>query len=103
MIPDKVLIAGVEYQVNEVDTVIIDGSTNYAGSCDYVCSEIQLLKNLSKTKKEQTLIHEILHACFHEAGFNEQDEDVINRVSIVLYQVIKDNNFNFGKADIAER
>lgn len=51
---------------------------------------------MSPTKKEQVLIHELLHACIAEAGFDEQDEDVVNRVSIVLYQVLKDNAFDFS-------
>jgi len=52
---------------------------------------------MSRDKKEQTLLHEMLHACFNEAGFDEQDEDVVNRLGIVLYQVLKDNNLSFGK------
>lgn len=95
MIPQKINVAGIDYQVKEVDTVIIGDSTSYAGSCDYVKSEIQLLTSLSQTKKEQTLVHELLHACFNEAGFNEHDEDLVNRVSIVLYQVLKDNRLSF--------
>ncbi|CAM3730299.1 hypothetical protein MEZE111188_05645 [Mesobacillus zeae] len=89
-------MAGVEYKVVEVENVIIDGSVNYAGSCSYSASKIEILNSLSETKKEQTLVHEMLHACFNEAGFNEQDEDVVNRVSIVLYQVLKDNKLYFG-------
>lgn len=89
-------VAGIEYTVEEVDTVIIDGSTSYAGSCNYASSEIQLLSSLTKAKKEQTFIHELLHACYNEAGFDEQDEDVINRVGIVLYQVLKRNKLYFG-------
>lgn len=95
MIPAKIIVAGIGYEITEVDTVVINGSTEYAGSIDYSNSEIELLKSLSKTKKEQTLVHEVLHACFHEAGFNEQDEDVVNRVGIVLYQVLKDNDLSF--------
>ena len=95
--PEKVIVSGVEYQVKEVDLVVVGDSTSYIGSCDYMSSEIQVIKGLTKTRKEQTLVHEILHACFHEAGFNEQDEDVVNRVGIVLYQVLKDNDLNFSR------
>lgn len=49
------------------------------------------------TKKEQTFVHELLHACFNEAGFNEQDEDMINRVGVMLYQVLKDNYLDFNE------
>ncbi len=100
MIPEKIIVAGIEYEVEEVEMVIVNDNINYAGSCSEANSEIKLLKSLSKTKKEQTLVHEILHACFYEAGFDEHDEDVINRVSNVLYQVLKDNDFSFMKKTI---
>lgn len=64
MIPDKVKVAGIEYQVQEVE--------------------------------EQVFIHELPHGCLYEAGIEEQEEDIINRVSIVLYQVLKDNKLYFG-------
>ena len=49
--------------------------------------------DLYKDRKEQVLVHEVLHGCFWEAGIEEQDEDVINRVSIVLHQILKENDF----------
>ena len=60
-------------------------------------STIEIDNGLSNERKEQTLVHEILHACFKDAGFEDQDEDVINRVGIVLYQVLKDNKLYFGE------
>jgi len=95
MILDKIKVAGIDYEVEEVDVVILEGNTNYAGSCLYIESKIELLKDLPITKKEQTLVHEIIHACLFEAGFNEHDEYLVNRLGIVLYQVLKDNNLNF--------
>jgi hypothetical protein len=97
MIPSKVIVAGVEYKVVEVENVIVNGSVDYVGSCSYGNTEIEILSRLSETKKEQTLVHEILHACFNEAGFDEQDEDTIKRVSNVLYQVLKENKLYFGE------
>jgi len=98
MIPNKVNVAGIEYEIEEVENVIIDGSVNYAGSCSYVESKIQILKDLAPTKKEQVFIHELLHACFFEAGFGDHDEDIVNRVGIVLYQVLKNNDLSFAKS-----
>lgn len=94
-IPKKIKVAGINYQVKETDLVVINGSTDYVGSINQARAEIEVLNSLSKTRKEQTLVHEILHACFYEAGFDEHDEDVVNRVSVVLYQVLKDNDLNF--------
>lgn len=95
MIPNKIKVAGIDYHVEEVPVVVIGESTSYAGSCDYENTKIQLLESLPKTRKEQVLVHEILHACFHEAGIHDQDEDLVNRVGAVLYQVLKDNNLTF--------
>lgn len=95
MIPNKINISGIEYTVEEVDNVIIDGSNQFLGACYYTSAEIQVRSDLPQTKKEQTFVHEMLHAIFNEAGYSEQDEDMVNRVGIVLYQVLKNNTFNF--------
>jgi hypothetical protein len=58
---------------------------------------IELDLSLCRTRKEQTFVHELLHACFKEAGYDEQDEEMIDRVSTVLYQVLKDNQLELGK------
>ncbi|WP_273129975.1 hypothetical protein [Bacillus weihaiensis] len=96
MIPNKIKVAGIDYAVLLKNFIEINGDRNYQGSCSYVDSEIEVLDGLSEDKKEQTFIHELTHAIFHEAGFKEQDEDMVNRVGIVLYQVLKDNKLYFG-------
>ncbi|MFY2157868.1 ImmA/IrrE family metallo-endopeptidase [Cytobacillus firmus] len=97
MIPDKVKVAGIEYRVQEVEDM--DRQFDHLGLILYTKGVIKLDKNLSQDRKEQVFIHELLHGCFYEAGIEEQDEDIINRVSIVLYQVLKDNNLHFGKIE----
>lgn len=93
MIPQTVNIAGIEYDVINVEGIYDRFST--LGMVNYAKSVIELDNDMSQTKKEQTFIHEVLHACFTESGFEKQDEDMINRVSITLYQVLKDNNLSF--------
>lgn len=95
MIPDKVNVSGVNYNVEFVDRFV--ENHNLQGQVIYHKGLIQIDKNMSDDKKEQTFVHEMLHACFNEAGYIEQDEDIINRVSIVLYQVLKDNKIDFSK------
>lgn len=90
---DKIKVAGIDYLIQEVDEIDDDPGT--MGSCLYQKSTIKIKSNMSEHKKEQTLVHETLHACFNEAGFIDQDEDIINRVGIILYQVLKDNELNF--------
>ncbi|MBN6206375.1 hypothetical protein JYK21_07910 [Ralstonia pickettii] len=93
MIPKQVKIAGIEYNVAEIEG--INERFNTLGQINYHKGLIELDSDLSQSRKEQTFVHEILHGCFLEAGYEEQDEEVINRVGIVLYQVLKDNELTF--------
>lgn len=95
MIPLKVIVAGIDFEILEVKG--ITERFNVLGQVNYNKGQIELDQDMCKTKKEQVLIHEVLHACFNEAGYEEQDEDVVNRVSIVLYQVLKQNKLYFGE------
>ena len=94
MIPKKVNVAGIELDVREVEG--INERFNVLGQVNYDKGLIELDSAICKTKKEQVFIHEVLHACFNEAGYDEQDEGMINRVGIVLYQVLKQNKLYFG-------
>lgn len=90
-IPKTVKIAGIIYKVEEVeDLAAIQG---IIGRLLEDKAIISLEKSLSKERKEQVFVHEVLHGIFREAGFDSQDEDLINRVAIVLHQVLKDNDF----------
>lgn len=94
MLPNKVKVAGVDYQVIEVKE--IDDDPTIMGTCLYQKSTIKIKESLSDNKKEQTFVHELLHACFNEAGFQEQDEDLVNRLGVILHQVLKDNNLSLA-------
>ena len=85
-----------EFKVgNIIYDVVLDGDlmdgASALGSCDYMQSEIALYDRQSEQRMEQVLYHELTHAIFFEAGFDEQDEDMVNRLGIVLHQFIKDN------------
>jgi IrrE N-terminal-like domain len=95
MIPSKVKVAGIDYEVHEVDGIL--ERFNTLGQINYHKGIIELDSSLCQTRKEQTFVHELLHACFKEAGYDEQDEEMIDRVSTVLYQVLKDNQLELGK------
>jgi Zn-dependent peptidase ImmA (M78 family) len=95
MIPAEVKVAGVTYKVLEKEYVEFEQNKNYAGSCCYNESEINVLNTLSGTRKEQVFVHELVHAILMEAGYDEHDEDQVNRIGIVLHQVLKDNNLKF--------
>lgn len=91
-IPLVVKVGPVNYDVVEKSFIEIDGNRNYQGACFYADTTIEILEDISKERKSDVFIHELTHAIFYEAGFEEQDEDMINRVAKVLHQVIKDND-----------
>jgi hypothetical protein len=95
MIPSKVKVAGMEYEIEEIPD--IEEQFDTLGKIFYTKGKIKIDKNLSKDRKEQVFVHELLHGIFWEAGFEEQDEDMVNRVSMILYQVLKDNKLQFGE------
>lgn len=68
------------------------------GWCNYVKAKLEINNhNVSEQKQLQTIIHEMTHAIVHEAGlgFGEDEERVVNHLSLVLHQVLKDNDFSF--------
>ncbi|NGP45983.1 ImmA/IrrE family metallo-endopeptidase [Bacillaceae bacterium SIJ1] len=89
-LPERIKIAGVHYDVEP-----FEDEENY-GTCLYTKLLIRVDPRLKQRKQEQVLVHEMLHAIYLEAGYKEHDEEVIDRVSKVLYQVLCDNDFKFG-------
>jgi Zn-dependent peptidase ImmA (M78 family) len=86
---NSVKIAGVKYQVKFREKMLEDFGT--LGLCDYNNTIIYLDPTLSPERMQQVFIHELVHGILFEAGFDDQDEDFVNRVGIVLHQVLKDN------------
>ncbi|TKC15687.1 ImmA/IrrE family metallo-endopeptidase [Robertmurraya kyonggiensis] len=95
MVPNKVNIAGIEYMVNQVEGLAEEQEVQ--GQVFYHKGLIKIDANMTEDKKEQTFVHEMFHAIMEEAGFQEQEEETVSRLSNVLYQVLKDNSFAFGK------
>ncbi|WP_313150958.1 ImmA/IrrE family metallo-endopeptidase [Lysinibacillus capsici] len=95
-LPTEFKVAGVTYTVEEQENLIhIEEAW---GRIDFFNSHIRVDKALNDDRKIQSFVHEVTHAIFLEAGYKEQDEDMINRVAIVLHQVLKDNELNFLKS-----
>jgi hypothetical protein len=93
-IPNKVNVAGINYDVKETDNLSLDHGLG--GQILYEKGLIKIDSSMCEDKKEQIFVHEVLHSIFNEAGYDEQDEDQVNRLSIVLYQVLKENKLYFG-------
>ena len=89
---DKVKIGGIVYPIEIVND--FQGETGDWGQTNFKKSKITIDSNLDKQRLNQTLVQEIVHCIFEEAGL-EQEEDKVNRLGIVLHQVLKDNDFSF--------
>lgn len=94
---EKIKIGGMEYQVKEVKF----GESNVdvtLGECHFETANILINENLSDSRKEQTLFHELVHAMLFEAGSVEYDnEELVNQLGLIMYQVFKDNDFKSEK------
>ena len=89
---NKIKVCGMTYTLKIQEYFkAYDDDRNLWGYCDYEQQTIYIRESLSEQKKKQVLIHELTHAILHEAGYKEQDEDLVNRFSIILHQVVIDN------------
>lgn len=95
MIPNKVKVAGIDYQVIKKPYVEINNNRSYRGKCESNLGVIELSEGMGTDVEEQVFVHELVHACLDQAGYDEHDEDLVNRFSIVLHQVLKDNKIVF--------
>ncbi|WP_338651628.1 ImmA/IrrE family metallo-endopeptidase [Lysinibacillus sp. Y5S-8] len=92
-IPLQVNVAGIDYTVQYQEEILKKHSL--MGQVIYAESVIEIDQSMSKSKQEQVFVHELVHAMLNEAGYEEQDEEMVNRLSIVLYQVLKQNDLKF--------
>ena len=91
----SVKVGSVIYDVIEKDVIEIAGNKNYLGVCDYSKTTIEIAKNISDERKINTFVHELLHAILNEAGYEEYEEEFVERVASVLCQVLRDNDFGW--------
>lgn len=94
---EKVKVGGMTYKIKDVDELLHDSREVY-GLCETDELVIKMNKKYKGQRYNQTLIHEIMHAVVEEAGLSlENEEDVVNRLSLVWYQVLTENKFDFFK------
>lgn len=93
----KVKVGGVTYKIKKVKNLVDDGEECF-GICDRRDLAIKINDSINDQRYNQTLIHEIMHAVFDEAGLDlDNEEDIVNRISLVWYQVLIENKFDFFK------
>lgn len=96
-IPKEIKIGGFIWTVDYNEAVSNEG--NAFGSTHYRKQRIFLDKNETQQKKEQCLLHEIMHALLWQSGSSKRfkdadcEEGVVQALSNGFYQVLKDNKF----------
>ena len=107
-IPNKIRIAGVEYDVLYEPT-LRDGGSVLFGRIDYERMQILLSEESNRNHQRYclTLLHEVLHGIVEANGMEvEQEEAVIEMFARGLYQVLQDNGgrlFDLENAELTQR
>ena len=95
-IPNTVRIAGVEYAVIEHEQ-LDDGKSVLRGQIDFCSNQIALNTGIGLDYQQRciTLLHEILHGIWYNAGIDEQyddaEEEIVGKLAKGLYMVLQDN------------
>ena len=77
-----------------VYSVLRKAGINFNGSCEFNTLQICVKKRLRKSKAQEILLHETLHACTHPSLNGDKpykDEEFVDGVAPVLLQVLQDN------------
>lgn len=100
-VPNKIRIGAFDWTIEESEKIANEGGV--FGSTHHRKQRIFLEPNETEQKKDHTLLHEIMHALWWQAGLHERytkdqkviEEEIISCLSNGLYQVIKDNKLTF--------
>lgn len=101
-IPSQIKVGARVYNIIEVD----DGAgmqSDIVGQTDFRAQTIKLLHLASRQAREQTLLHEIVHAIAYDMGHMDHNEREIDLLANELHRLIVDNPALFapeGAADI---
>ena len=103
-LPNKVYVMGHEYIIEQMSDTLFEDMDAY-GDCSDDKRRIRIYCKTAPAITRDTLLHEILHACWNTLGLNksEEEEKVVNSISTVLIGVFDDPrnadvmNFILGK------
>lgn len=89
-IPKKLKVGGVVYEVNITDKLEL--GSQYSGEILRSERKINIRPIVSK---EETFLHEMVHAILYMGGYNEHDEQMVEAIAQGLWAVIVDNEKMF--------
>ena len=92
-IPQVIRVGSIDYSVELTSGLSV--SDDVLGAIHYGTSKVRVEESLPTSKLKDTFIHELTHAIFFEAGFEEHEEETVNRIAKVLTMVLRDNDFAF--------
>ncbi|MCB2829755.1 hypothetical protein K3N62_06950 [Streptococcus dysgalactiae subsp. dysgalactiae] len=90
---ENIKIGGLTYSVEK--TSDLQGKDGNWGLIHYKTQQIKLDDSLTEQLEDQTLIHEMTHGILVEAGYTDHNEDQATRIGLILYQVLRDNDFSW--------
>jgi hypothetical protein len=93
-------VGTIDYTVTETPDLL--RKHELFGQVTYDDGVIEIEPLLSQQRKQNVLIHELVHAMLFEAGYDEQDEEQVRRLGNVLTQVLRDNDFTFMRDEYEE-
>jgi hypothetical protein len=90
-IPKEVWVMGHRWAIEEANKEWFEDTDAY-GNCCPVKRRIKIYCGGGGSITRDTLLHEILHACWYILGLNEKEEEerVVNSIASILIGVIDD-------------
>jgi len=91
LLPTEVWVMGHKWDISEVGQDWFEDTDAY-GNCCSVKRKIQIYTGGGGSITRDTLLHEVLHACWAMLALNdkEEEEKVVNSISSVLIGIIDD-------------
>lgn len=85
----KINLLGVEIAVKETD--VVNKYEPRKGEYDYLTATIMLDKNMTVSMKNNTIMHEILHAMFDLLGYDDlrDDEQKVQAIASALSELFQ--------------
>lgn len=95
MLPSKIKLLEKEYNIYEVQSF----NENKLGIFIEKDDIIKIYVEQSKSSKELTLLHELAHAMFIQMCDKRyfDDEELMDKIALFTYSLIKNNDFSFMK------
>lgn len=98
-LPKELKIGGFQWTVEEQKDIANESSV--FGSTHTQSQKIFIEPGLNIQKRDQTLLHEVMHAIWWQSGLErifddrKMEEKVVHAMAMGLYQVLKDNKLQF--------